>query len=104
MSHIDQPGEETVWLEISVAKSTPILAGFCYRNSASLIDWMDAFIEMMDRFTLSSKEFILLDDFKADLKKTNQQWKNCVDSYNLHQLVKSPIRMTQKPKTLIDYI
>ena len=49
--HLDQLGVEAVWLEISIAKSTPILVGFCYRNPASRVDWMDAFTEMMDRVT-----------------------------------------------------
>ena len=60
---------EAVWLEISLAKSAPILVGFCYRNPASRIDWMDAFTEIMDRVTFETKEIILLGDFNMDLKK-----------------------------------
>ena len=66
---LDQPGVEAVWLEISIAKSAPILVGFCYRNPASRIDWMDAFTEMMDRVTFETKEIILLGNFNMDLKK-----------------------------------
>ena len=39
-----------------------------------------------------------------DLTKPNPWWKNSFDSYNLHQLIKSPTRVTQKSKTLIDHI
>ena len=107
---------EAVWLEIRIAKSAPTLVGFCYRNPASRIDWMDAFTEMMDRVTFETKEIILLGDFNLDLKKTNKQtkkkkkkkknprWKNSFDSYNLHQIVKSPTRVKQNSKTLIDHI
>ena len=95
---------EAVWLEISIAKSAPILVGFSYRNPASRIDWMDAFTEMMDRVTFETKEIILLGDFNMDLKKPNPRWKHSFDSYNLHQIVKSPTRVTQNSETLIDHI
>ena len=101
---LDQPGVEAVWLEISIAKSAPILVGFCYRNPASRIDWTDAFTEMMDRVTFETKEIILLGDFNMDLKKQNPRWKHSFDSYNLHQIVKSPTRVTQNSETLIDHI
>ena len=62
--HLDQPGVEAVWLEISIAKSAPILVGFCYRNPAQRIDWIDAFTEMIDRVTFgTTTKNILLGDF-----------------------------------------
>ena len=95
---------EAVWLEISIAKSSPILVGFCYRNPACRVDWIDAFTEIMDRVSFESKEIILLGDFNIDLTKANPRWKNIFDSYNLCQMVKSPTRVTQNSKTLIDHI
>ena len=71
LSHLDQPGVEAVWLEISIAKSSPILVDFCYRNPACRVDWIDAFTEMMDRVSFESKEIILLGDFNIDLTKAN---------------------------------
>ena len=43
LSHLDQPGMEAVWLEISIVKSSPILVGFCYKNPACRVGWIDAF-------------------------------------------------------------
>ena len=57
--HLDQPGVEAIWLEISIFKSTPILVGFCYRNPASRVDWIHAFTAMMDNVVFESKELIL---------------------------------------------
>ena len=94
---------EAVLLEISIAKSIPILGCFCYRNPASRVDWMDAFTEMMDRISFNSKESNLLGDFNMVLEKANSQWKNSSDSYNLYQQAKSPTSVTQT-KTLIDHI
>ena len=67
---LDQPGVEAVWLEISMAKSAPILVGFCYRNPASRIDWMDAFTEMMDRVTFETKKNYSSRRFQHGSKKT----------------------------------
>ena len=55
--HLDQLGVEAVWLEISIAKSAPVLVGFCYRNPASGIDWMDAFTEMVSHIRIKRNNF-----------------------------------------------
>ena len=104
LSHLDRPGVEAVWLENSISKSTPSLVGFCYRNPASRVDWMHAFTAMMDTVVFESKELILLGDFSIDLHKSNSQWTYDLDTYNLHQLIKLPTRVTQNSATLIDHI
>ena len=103
-SHLDQPGVVAVWLEISTAKSSPNLVGFCYRNPACRVGWIDAFTEMMDRVSFKSKEIILLGDLNIYHIKANPGWTNIYDSYNLHQMVKSPTRVTKNSKTSIDLI
>ena len=104
MSHLDQPGIEATWLEISTSKSTPILLGYCYRNPASRVDWIHDFTTTMDNVAFESKEIILLGDFNIDLQKSNPKWTNNLDTYNLHQLIKSPTRLTHNYSTLIDHI
>ena len=59
---------------------------------------------MMDNVAFESKEIILLGDFNIDLQKSNPQWTNNLDTYNLHQLIKSPTRVTHNSSTLIDHI
>ena len=104
LSHLDQPGVEAVWLEISISKSSPILGGSCYRNPASRVDWIHTFTAIMDNVVFESKELILLGDFNIDLQKSNSQWTYNLDTYNLHQLIKLPTRVTQNSATLIDHI
>ena len=95
---------EAVWLEISISESTPILVGFCYRNPASRVDWIHTFTAMIDNVLFESKQIILLGDFNVDLQKSNLQWTNNLDTYNLHQLIKLPTTVTQNSATLIDHI
>ena len=95
---------EAVWLEISISKSTPIVVGFCYRNPTSRVDWIHAFTAMMDNVLFESKQIILLGDVNVDLQKSNLQWTNNLDTYNLHQLIKLPTTVTQNSATLIDHI
>ena len=52
MSHLDQPGVDATWLEISISKPTPILVGYCYRNPASQVNWMNDSAAMMDNVML----------------------------------------------------
>ena len=104
LSPLDQPGVEAVWLETGLAKSTSILVGYSHRNPTLRVSWMDAFTAMMDTISFESNEIILLGDFNMHLQKANNRWKNNLDTYNLHPLVKSPTRVTQNSKTLIDHI
>ena len=103
LSHLDQPGVEAVWLEISIAKSPPMLVGFCYRNPACRVGWMDAFTEMMDRVSFDLKEIVLLVNFNIDLKNATPNGKKLTHNYILRQMVKSPTRVTQNFMTLIDH-
>ena len=59
---------------------------------------------MMDNVTFESKELILPGDFSIDLQKSNPQWTNNLDTYILHQLIKSPTRVTHNSWSLIDHI
>ena len=58
----------------------------------------------MDNVAFESEELILLGDFNIDLQKSNPQWTNNLDTYNLHQMIKSPTKVTHKSSSLIDHI
>ena len=104
LQHLESHEVESLWIEITLKKSTPILVGFCYRNPSERTNWMDRYDSMMEAVLLESKEIILLGDFNIDLMKTNNQWNQQIDSYNLHQLIQSPTRVTQNSQTIIDHI
>ena len=104
LPHLQTFGVESLWLEVKLKRTAPILIGFCYRNPTERINWMDNFSSMMDAVSLESKEIILLGDFNIDLSKTNNQWTQVINSFNLHQLIKTPTRVTSHSQTIIDHI
>ena len=66
-SHLDQPGVEAVWLEISITKSNSNLGWFLLQKSGFTC-WLDGRLtEMMDRVSFESNETIPLGNFNIDL-------------------------------------
>ena len=102
MEQFENHNVESIWLEIYLKNTKPILAGFLYRNPAERVNWRDRFISMMDQVTLESKEIILLGDFNIDLLKPQRPWIQTYESYNLTQLIDQPTRL--KSGTSIDHI
>ena len=79
--------------------------GWFLLQKPSLSCWLDRRLYRNDgQSIIESKEIILLGDFNIDLTKANPRWKNIFDSYNVCQMVKSPTRVMQNSKTLIDHI
>jgi exonuclease III len=104
LPYLENQAVESIWIEVKLKNCSPILMGFCYRNPSERINWMDNFTAMMDAVSLEGKEIILLGDFNIDLLKTTNQWTTLTNSFNLHQLIKTPTRVTATSQTLIDHI
>jgi endonuclease/exonuclease/phosphatase family metal-dependent hydrolase len=102
--HLENHNVESIWLEISLKKTAPILVGFIYRNPEERVDWMDKFTTMMDSVILESKEYLLLGDFNIDLLKPNKGWQTKYELCNLEQLITIPTRVTATSETLIDHV
>ena len=66
-SHLEQHNTESIWIEVCLKRSKPILVGFTYRNPSERTDWFDRFTLMMDAVCLEAKEIILLGDFNINL-------------------------------------
>ena len=60
-SHLEQHNTESIWIEVCLKRSKPILVGFTYRNPSERTDWFDRFTLMMDAVCLEAKEIILLE-------------------------------------------
>ena len=101
---LEQHNVETVWIEIQIKYCKPILLCFLYRNPAERIDWIDRFISMMDHAHNQTNDIIILGDFNIDLLKDNNQWNLTFKSFGLIQLIKTPTRVTNISKTLIDHL
>jgi hypothetical protein len=102
--HLENLDIESIWLEISIKKTAPILVGFIYRNPEERVDWIDKFTTMMDSVILESKEYLLLGDFNIDLLKPNKGWQTKYELCNLEQLITIPTRVTATSETLIDHV
>ena len=102
--HLQNFGVESIWIEVKLRRNPPILVGFCYRNPAERLNWVDKFGSMMDVVSLEPKEIILLGDFNIDLTKENNKWNQTINFLSLSQLIKSPTRVTTNSQTLIDHV
>jgi hypothetical protein len=103
---LSHPSIESLWLEIqSHNKSAEsLLIGFLYRHPKSNSNWYDDYCDMMDTVWLLKKEILLLGDLNIDLFQSHTQWRNIITSFNLHQCVTLPTRVTSKSSTLLDHI
>ena len=103
-SHLEQHSTESVWIEVCLKRSKPILVGFTYRNPSERSDWFDRFTLIMDAVCLESKEIILLGDFNTNLLKPHIKGNQLYEKFNLHQHIDKPTRITTNFETLIDHI
>ena len=104
LSKLEQSPVESVWIEVQIKKSSPVVVGICYRNPSEHVNWIDKFYTTAETVLTEYNEIILLGDFNIDLLKPQIQWQKTLDSLNLYQLIKSPTRVTANSKTLIDHI
>ena len=87
VSHLEQHHVESVWIEVCLKNSPPVLIGFCYRNPSERSDWKERFTAMMDAASMEAKETLLLGDFNIDLLRQNAPWTNLISTYHLRQVI-----------------
>ena len=97
-------GVESIWIQITMKHSKPLLTGFIYRNPSEKVDWKDSFNTLMDDVSLLCFETILMGDFNIDLLKSNRKWEQIYTIHGLEQLADKPTRITENTSTLIDHI
>ena len=99
---------EYIWIEITQPKCKPLLVASIYKPPDSsvshLINSLNRnFNDISDRYNT-----VLLGDFNVDQLSRNNQNKLMLGSFaienDLKQLIKTPTRVTQNSKTLIDLI
>ena len=89
-SHLEQHNTESVWIEVCLKRSKPILVGFTFRNPSERTDWFDRFTLVMDAVFLEAKEILLLGEFNTNLVKPHIKWNQLYENVNLHQLIDKP--------------
>ncbi|XP_055958041.1 uncharacterized protein LOC126824167 isoform X2 [Patella vulgata] len=104
-SDLEHPNIESIWIELNLKKSKPILICCIYRNPASTKLWIDSFSEMMESAWNNKNEILIIGDLNIDLyKNQNKHWTDLLQTFGLRQLIKAPTRVTDKTKTLIDHL
>ena len=83
-SHLEQHNTESIWIEVCLKRSKPILTGFTYRNPSERTDWFDRFTLMMDAGLSRNKRNNITGDFNINLLKPHINGINCKEDLNLH--------------------
>ena len=98
---------ECIWLEvITKKKKNPQFVCILYRNGKTTINnYCEYFIKMMEKIIDLSRspEIIIMGDFNIDLINPPQKWLQTIKMFNLHSLINTPTRITQKTATCIDH-
>ena len=102
-SHLEQHNTESIWIEVCLNRSKPILMGFTYRNPSERTDWVDRFTLMKDAVCIEAKEIILL-GLSLNFLKPHIKWNHLYENCILHQLMDKPTRITTNYETLIHHI
>ena len=100
----DKYDVESIWVEIKLKGTKPLLVGYIYRNPAENVNWRDKFSSLMDDISMKDYETIILGDFNIDILKPHHIWHNTFSMYRLKQLIDIPTRISENSRSLIDHI
>ena len=102
----DLEGEiETIWLEISLPNSKPILYCSAYRPPSAPVAWVDLFTKQIEHASCSGYEIIISGDMNINLMQDPPKyWSDALEMFNFTQVVSCPTRVTDNSGTLIDHI
>ena len=105
-------GPESVWVELFMSKSKPILLGMCYRPPKRMDFNNKLEQQCLGCSDFSGSECILLGDFNTDYTCINSLNRSHLHEslihfqclFNLTQLIAEPTRITPKTASLLDLI
>ena len=96
---------ETLWSEIALQNSKPILVCTVYRPPNVHSNWIDLFEEELSIAQTTGLEIILMGDINIDFTNcANRKWLNLLELFDLKQMVTSPTRVTKNSVSLIDHV
>ena len=96
---------ETLWAEVTLPNSKPVLICTVYRPPNACSEWIDLFEKELSVAQTTGFEFLLMGDFNIDMKScSNNKWLNLIQLFDLSQLVKDPTRITESTSSIIDHV
>ena len=96
---------ETLWTEVILLNSKPILICTAYRPPNACSEWIDLFENEVSIAQTIGFEFLLMGDFNIDMKScSNNKWLSLIQLFDLSQLVKDSTRIIESTSSFIDHI
>ena len=102
----EHPDIESVWVEIKLTNSRPILIGTFYRPPKSGLDYYEVIDDTISKAIHTGNVCYILGDFNYNLycKRDSRVVRQLCNQNNLHQMIDHPTRVTENSSTLIDLI
>ena len=104
---LELDGFEAVWIEIRHKRKRMLVCNL-YRPPTSNIDWMNKFVDLLDKASDMDLDKVILGDFNCDMLKPDQgnstKLIDIATEFGLDQLITSPTRVTERSSTLIDLL
>ena len=104
LSNLETYDVESIWIEIKIKATSPIVVGFIYRNPLETTNWFEIFNNIMDELIILDYENVIMGDFNIDLLKPKHKWSKNYFMHGLEQLIDKPTRESNISSTLIDHI
>ena len=98
---------ESIWLEINLKNTKPILISSVYRPPNSSVQRLNDFSLQVENAASQTDEIYFLGDFNINLLSDETQsrsWSHSLEAFDLTQLVKEATRVTAHSATLIDHV
>ena len=100
--------QETVWAELYLPKTKPILIGVCYRPPQHM-DFCNTLAQCcLDCNCFTNKNIIMMGDFNVDYSQmhchANQSLKHFMSMFGMTQLINTSTRITSTTSTILDLI
>ena len=96
---------ETLWSWFTLPNTRPCHVCTVYRPPNAQSEWIELFEEELSIAQTTGLEIILMGDFNSDYSSfSNRKWLSFVQLFDLCQLVKEPIRITELTATIIDHV
>ena len=75
---------ETLWAEVTLSNSKPVLICTVNRPSNACSEWIDLFEKEVSVVQTTGFEFLLMGDFNIDMKScSNNKWLNLIQHFDL---------------------
>ena len=105
--NLESDNIESIWIEISLKHTKPILINSIYRPPSAPKQWLEMFSDNLENITTADNEVYIMGDINVDISRqetSNKSLRHILELHDLTQMVEVPTRITSHSETLIDHI